>query len=126
MAITSGPTRFLPGFTASGDLSSSQYKLVKLASTAGQVILGAAATDICVGVLYNEPTDGEAAQIAIGPVVKVQAEASVSVGTYVASNSTGQVQATTTTSDDVFGFLLEGSTSAGDLVSVLVGRFNHP
>lgn len=124
MAV-SGPTAFLPGLVASGDLSSSQYKLVKAASTAGAVIAAAAATDKVLGVLYNEPTDGQAAEIAIGPVVKAQGQASLSVGDYVASDSTGRCKATTTANDDVFGIVLEASSTAGDIIRLLVARFNY-
>jgi hypothetical protein len=123
---TSGPTHFLPGLIASGDLSSSQYKLVRLASTAGAcVIVDGDQTDVVLGVLYNDPTSGQPAEIAIGPVVKAQAEASLSAGDYVSGDTTGRLKATTTANDDVFGVLLEASSSAGDLVRVLVRGFNY-
>ena len=122
---TSGPTEFLPGFVASSTLATSQYKVVKLASTAGEVIVGAANTDIVLGSCYNDPAAGEAVQIAIGPVIKVQAEASQSAGAYVCSSTTGRAKATTSANDDPFGILLEASSAAGDIVRVLVARFNY-
>jgi hypothetical protein len=123
---TSHPTFFIPGLVASGDLSSSQYRLVKYASTAGAVILAAGNTDKAIGVLYNEPTDGQAAEIAIGPIVKAQGQASLSVNDYVAPDTTGRAEATTTTSDQVFGIVQEASTTAGDIVRIMVSRFVHP
>jgi hypothetical protein len=123
---TSHPTFFLPGLVASGDLSSSQYKLVKAASTAGAVILAAANTNKPLGVLYNEPTDGQAAEIAIGPVVKAQAQASLSVNDYCASDTTGRAEATTTTSDIVYLRALEASSTAGDIIRFQVVEFTHP
>jgi hypothetical protein len=123
---TSGPTHFLPGLIASGDLSAQQYKLVRLASTAGAVVVvDGDQTDVVLGVLYNDPTSGQAAEIAIGPVVKAQAEASLSAADYVTGDTTGRLKATTTANDDVFGVLLEASTDAGDIVRVLVSRFNY-
>ena len=126
MAISAGPTFYLPGFLAGADLSSSQYKLVRLASTAGEVVLvDGDQTDVVIGSLYNDPADGEAALVAIGPVIKAQAEASLSAGDYVTGDTTGRLKATTTANDDVIGVLLEASSSAGDIVSVLVSRFNY-
>jgi hypothetical protein len=126
MTQASGPTFFLPGFVASGDLSASQYKLVRLASTAGAVVLvDGDQTDIVLGVLYNDPTDGQAAEIAIGPVVKAQAEASLSAGDYVTGDTTGRLKATTTANDDVFGVLLEATVTAGHIHRVLVRGFNY-
>jgi hypothetical protein len=126
MTTQSGPTFFLPGFVASGDLSSSQYKLVRLASTAGAVVIvDGDQTDVVLGVLYNDPTSGQAAEVAIGPVVKAQAEASLSAGDYVTGDTTGRLKATTTANDDVIGVLLEASSSAGDIVRVLVRGFNY-
>jgi hypothetical protein len=89
------------------------------------VIVDGDQTDVVLGVLYNDPTSGQPAEIAIGPVVKAQAEASLSAGDYVSGDTTGRLKATTTANDDVFGVLLEASSSAGDLVRVLVRGFNY-
>lgn len=123
---TSGPTMFLPGLVASGDLSSSQYKLVRAASTAGAVVVvDGDQTDIVLGVLYNTPTSGQEAEIAIGPVVKAQGEASLTYGSYVTGDTTGRLKASTTANDDIFGITLEASSTAGDIIRVLVSRFNY-
>lgn len=110
---------------AGADLSSSQYKIVKLASTAGEVVVGAAATDNVIGVLLNDPADGEVAEIAVAGIVKVQAEASQSAGATVASSTTGRAKVTSTGNDGVLGTLLDASTSAGDIVRVLVSISNY-
>lgn len=114
----------IPGFVATGDLSSSQYKLVKLASTAGAVKVCSAATDVSIGVLYNEPASGEAALVAHGGVVKMLSEASVTAGAYVAPSTTGRAKVTTTGNDDVVGIALTAG-DAGDIISVLWARFNY-
>ena len=123
---TSHPTFFLPGFVAGQDLSAGQYKLLKHASTAGAVILAAGNTNKPIGVLYNEPTAGQAVEIAIGPVVKAQAQASLSIDDYCAADTTGRAEATTTTSDIVYLKALEASTDAGDIIRFRVVEFNHP
>jgi hypothetical protein len=126
MAISRGPTQFIPGFVATGDLSSSQYKLVKISSTAGAVKVGAAATNDCIGVLYNDPASGEAAEIAVGPVVAVLAEASVSAGTAVVCSTTGRVKGGAKSANNtVVGYALEASSSAGDLISIIFSLGNY-
>jgi hypothetical protein len=126
MAISRGPHLQIPGLIATGSLASSQYKLVKLGSTAGTVKVGAAATDAIVGVLYNDPASGEAAQIAGPGVVAVLAEASVSAGTAVVCSTTGRVKGGAKTANDtVVGYALEASSSAGDLISIIFGLSNH-
>jgi len=82
----------LPGLLAAGDLSSSQFTFVKLSSTAGKVKVVAATTDLAVGVLQNDPTDGEEADVAVGGLVKVAAGTSVGWGEGIAVgwNTTGK------------------------------------
>lgn len=116
-----GPTVSLE---AASNLSSYQYYVVKFASTAGQVKLATTpATDTIIGVLQNEPTAGQEAQIAgIGYCIAA-AEASVSAGNPVTCSSTGRVKATTTDKDEVLGFAMQASSAAGDLIQVHLTRF---
>ena len=125
---SSHPNSFLPGFIAGQDLNAdgAQYKLVKHASTAGAVILAAGNTNKAIGVLYNKPSAGQAVEIAIGPVVKAQAQASLSVGDFCAPDTTGRAESTTTTNDIVFLQALEASSTAGDIVRFFVTPFTHP
>ena len=86
---------------------------------------GLVAADITAGSVADDPTDGQPAEIACGPVVKAQAEASLTYGSYVSGDTTGRLKATTTANDDVFGITLEASSTAGDIIRVLVSRFNY-
>jgi len=113
------------GLNATGDLSSYQYYVVKHASTAGQVKLGAAVTDALVGILQNEPAGGEAAQVAVIGVCKAAAEISVGAGSYLTVSSTGRVKATTTDLDYTVGQALEASSSAGDIIQIVVLPGTH-
>jgi hypothetical protein len=108
------------GLVATGDLSTSQYKVVKYGSTAGTVKVASTSTDAMAGVLQNEPASGEAALVACLGVCKAQAEASVTAGCFVTASSTGRVKKTTTDHDYVIGKALEASSSAGDIIQVLV------
>lgn len=114
----------IPGLKATGDLSSSQYLLVKAASTAGAVKVVSAATDDPVGVLCNEPSDGESAEVAADGIVKVKAGGTITWGTHhwLKVDSTGQVQASSTDQDNVVGYVadLDGSAAAdGDIISMV-------
>ena len=64
MANYQGAGAFLASFTADEDLTLLQYKLVKAASTVGNV---ASATSACapmpIGVLINDPSAGQAATV---------------------------------------------------------------
>lgn len=115
----------LPGLTASATLAAKQYYCVKMASTAKQVIVGAAATDRVIGIVQNDPAAGEEALVAIAGACKAAAETSVSVGDYVASSSTGRVKTTTTGNDDVIGLALEASSAAGDIITIVLRGFNY-
>ena len=81
-------------FTASGDLSSHQYKFVQMAQTAGKVLL---ATGGCgptfLGVLQNNPESGEAAEVRIfGSTKLCIADSTIGVGDFVECASTGEGQ----------------------------------
>lgn len=125
MASTSTEGLTFGGLLAGASLASSQYKIVKLASTAGEVIVGAAATDQCIGVLLNDPADGEEALIQVNGVAKVLAEASVSAGNLVASSTTGRAKAASTANNKILGIALDASSSAGDLIRVLLCLHNY-
>ena len=113
------PGTIYHGLKAGSSLASNQYYMVKLASTAGEVIVGAANTDAIIGVLQNDPADGEAAAIGVGGVLKVAGEASVSAGNWVTCSSTGRAKATTTDGDVVLGTALDATSSAGDIIRVV-------
>lgn len=106
----------IPGFTAVSTLASSQYYIVQLASTAGQVKLATSGTSKIVGVVQNDPAAGEAANIAFAGVFKVAAETSVAIGDFITSSSTGRAKTTTTGGNSIIGKALDASSSAGDII----------
>ena len=111
------------GLVATGSLASNQYYVVKHGSTAGTVkVATTPATDTLVGILMNDPASGEAAEVAVLGVVRAAAEASVTAGAALTCSSTGRVKATTTDLHQVVGYALEASSSAGDLINIVVAR----
>lgn len=118
-----GSYQTIPGLVASGTIT--QYSVVKAASTAGAVIVGAAATDKILGVLMNDPASGQEAEVACSGVVRVLAEASVAAGDHVACSTTGRAKTTTTANDHVLGVAAEASGAAGDYITVVVSLGNY-
>lgn len=124
MATGSQETIKVPGLVASASLAAKQYHVVALASTAGEVIVAAAGTSKCLGILQNDPAAGEPTSIVAFGLTKAVAEASVSAGALLTANSTGQVQATTTANDQIVGRALSASVNAGDMIDVFAYSAN--
>jgi hypothetical protein len=115
----------LPGLTAGADLSSSQYLVGKLASTAGKVVIAGALNSTTnpgafVGVIMNKPASGEEVEFAFDGLVKVIAGTStIAVGDRVWANSTGKLTDAGTTDNGFFlGRALEAAGAANDIISV--------
>jgi hypothetical protein len=120
----------IPGFTftrvAGADLSSDQYKYVKL-STTDTVILCAAATDVPIGILQNAPTSGQGATIMVTGISKVNSDAALSIGNVIGTSGDGQADAKTVGSDTteyVVGVVLEASGAAGEYATCTVNCLN--
>jgi hypothetical protein len=101
----------LPGLRASSDLSSNQFYAVKAASTAGEVGVVTAGSDDCIGILYNEPGSGEAAEVAAGGILKGKAGDSISAGALVSFNSTGKLIPANSTANIVIGYAVEAASA---------------
>lgn len=115
----------LPGLVAnSTGLATSQFLVVKLASTAGQCILNgtAAGAGNVMGILQNAPAGGEACEVAVMGVAKLKvATSTIAVGDWVGSNSTSLgTDAGTTDNGSVLARALEASSAANDIISVLL------
>lgn len=112
---------------AGADLSSSQYKFVKLDAN-GKVVVCSGATDRPYGVLVNNPESNEVASVVIVGVTKVQADAALGTpGTLIGTSADGQADAKTPGSDTteyVVGSTIGTSSAAGELVTVVVNCAN--
>lgn len=118
---TFGEYHSIPGLVAGADLSAKQYLAVKMASTAGQVIVCAATTDVPLGILQNDPVAGEPAEVAYCGVVKAKFAASVTAGKLATINTTGQIAGTSVISKSCIGKVFEASSAtAGELHPVLL------
>lgn len=120
---------------AGADLSSSQYRFVKL-NAAGAVVLSGAG-EAAIGVLQNKPGNGQAATVRVGGLSKVIAGAAIALPNRIASDANGKakaaVAATVNTSDagvaadplvasNVLGEAFEAAAGDGQVIEILLGR----
>jgi hypothetical protein len=119
MAIE-GP-KFLNGKTALADYSAKRYYLVKTDGTVPQVAVCSAATDIPIGVLYNEPSaQGQAADVAAltpGYPIKVIVGSAGVVAGWVGTHSDGTLIQKDTDKQFVIG-RVDQSWDSGDYAIV--------
>ena len=113
-------------FVAGADLSSSQYKFVKLNSS-GQAVAVAAATDVPIGVLQNNPASGAEASVVIVGGTKLVASASATLPSLMVGTTSagkGVVLAVTDTTKYALGTYLQAPGADGDIVAAVVNCAN--
>jgi len=111
----------IPGLLAGASLTAKQFYFVKLASTAGEVVVVNATTDHAIGVLQNAPADGEPAEIAALGVTKVVcASTAVTAGSDIGWNAEGQANNRSAAGSRSAGTALVASSSDGDIVEILL------
>ena len=111
---------------AGADLSTKQYYFVKLDSS-GEAVVCSGATDKPVGVLQNNPTAGQAAEIVVVGLTKVSSDAALAIGNLIGTSADGQADAKTPgtdTTEYVVGTVLTTTGAADVIGSVLVNCSN--
>lgn len=115
-----GPQGKIPGLTASADLSTHQYKFVKL-SGEKTVTVCAAATDLPIGVLQNTPGSAQAAEVAYSGVTKVIGTADLNFNDQIGTSSGGHAVAKTAgTTDYIVGRVILGNSVAGGYLTAVI------
>ena len=119
-AINQGTPLMLPGHTAGADLSSSQYKLVKITG-ARTVGLCTATTDKPIGVLVNKPKSGEAAQVVVIGVTECVAGETLTAGDKLTVNASAKAVNDAPGAAPLmwFGTVLDGG-AVDELVTILI------
>lgn len=114
--------KVIPGMLAGANLSASQYKAVKFASTAGEIVAADDPDDsMTCGLLQNDPADGENAEVAYSGIAMGLCESTAIVfGNVVSSNTTGELQICPNDEAKVIGHALQTSSAVGDIIKVLV------
>ena len=115
---------FVPGgLVAAEDLSSRQFRLVRVAGD-NRVELVDADGGFAIGVLQNAPASGAAAAVEMAGVSKLVAGEALAAGDFFGADSQGRgrvVEATATGADLgdwILGSVLEGVGAAGEIATV--------
>jgi hypothetical protein len=124
MATYSGQGVDIP-ITASGDLDTAQYRFVMPATTAKKVLQatgGSSPTPL--GVLQNDPRDGEAGAVRIIGTTKVYGNTAcgaITYGDWITSGSDGMAVLSTGAGSQISGLALEAlSSGSGVLIEALL------
>ena len=99
------------GFEAGADLSAKQFFIVKL-NADKEVVLAAAATDAILGILQNEPLEGERATIRpnnASGTGKVIAGGAITLGAWLTTDANGEAVVTTTDGNVLIGQAVEAA-----------------
>lgn len=114
-------------YAAGADLSTHQFKFVKVSATDTVTLCGA--NERGVGVLQNKPESGEAAQVMQLGVSKVVSDGSgtaIAPGDPLISDASGRaVKSDGTTGHKVIGYATEPSTAAGTIIGIDLTRGQH-
>lgn len=109
---------------AGADLSSSQYKAVKLNGTDNTVIL-AGAGEIALGILQNTPTSGQMAEVAVvSGGAYYEAATTINAGNFLKSDASGNLTPVTADGDWYVAVALTDAVD-GDVKSCLVQSGYH-
>lgn len=114
--------RLVETFTSEFDLSSLQYRAVKIGSADDKIIVSSQANESgAIGVLMNKPTSGEAARVCLWGYTKAQVGVASSRGAYlvVAGGNGYLTPATAASSANVVAICMQ-QVSSGSVCSVIV------
>lgn len=116
--------------TASGNQNSNQYYFVRLAGTADQFELANGASGpVPIGVLQNDPEDGNAGRIRVAGVTQlwIDAATAVAYADFITCGSDGRgVVSATAGSNPYFAIALNAVASGSGLISVLLAQGQVP
>lgn len=118
-----GDQIIIPGLLAGADLSAKQWHCVKFASTANEVISAIQTSDAVIGILQNDPADGETANVCVLGVSRAIAGTSlITVGEFLGANSSGVYDTSggTAAAEYYVGRALEAAGATGDFITILV------
>jgi hypothetical protein len=126
MALEQGNSISVPGLVAGAAIT--QYRVVKAASTAGQVINVTATSSVGIGICQNDPSGaGQPANVVMSGIAKAIAGTStITLGESLGFDTTGRVMDiainSTTATRPSIGYALESSAAAGNLIRVFVQK----
>lgn len=111
---------------SAADLSAKQYHFVKV-DASGKAAACTGATDKPIGVLQNDPTAGQTAEIVVVGVTKVSSDAALNEGDLIGTSADGQADAKTPgvdTTEYVVGQMMTATGDAAVIGTALVNCAN--
>ena len=109
-----------PGLLAGASFASKQYYIAKIASTAGEVVPATSNTGELLGIIQNDPADGEPADVAIYGFAKASASTAITAGSYCTTNSTGQLVAATVDNTSIVAYAPIAAANLNDIIEVVL------
>lgn len=106
---------------AGADLSAKQFYFVKYSGTS--VVLCAAATDVPIGVLQNDPISGAEAAILVVGGTKIVSSASIAAGVKIGTDSAGKADAKvagTDITEYTVGQVILAATADGEVLTAVI------
>lgn len=101
-----------------GAAALTKYELVK---TPGALVVCAAATDDCVGIVEDGYAIGAQARVVLQGLTKARASTTITKGDVLEAAADGEVATHSTTSTKpVIGRALESATAQGDFIDILL------
>lgn len=112
------------GYIAGGSIS--QYRVVKLDSTAGQVVATSAITDVVLGASLTSASTGGTIAVQTFGKVKLTASDAISLGAQVMPTASGSGKVVTAAGATAksCGIALEAAGADGDIIEVLLQANN--
>ena len=105
-------------FEANGDLSDYQYRFVKL-ETAGTVAI-CGNGEAPIGILQNDPEDGEQANVMLMGISNLVAHAAIAVNETIGSQASGRGVTVSADTNTYNAVALEAATDQDDEIKVLL------
>jgi hypothetical protein len=121
MAYELSDSQVVLSIPAGADLSAKQYTFVKISGTG--VVSTAAVTDAPIGVLLNDPKEGETAAVAVSGVVKLKASAAITAGAPIGTTNAGLGVTLVPGTDDtkyIVGRAITAAGAANDIITVAI------
>lgn len=106
---------------AGADLSTHQYKFVKIST--GKAVLCAADTDAPIGVLQNTPKEGHEASVLVVGGTKVVSSASLAAGSLIGPNANAKAEVRTpgtTTTKYTVGTVIFGAGADNEVLTAVI------
>ena len=105
-------------FEANGDLSSSQYRFVKLEAAGTVAICGNG--EVPIGILQNDPEDGEQANVMVMGISNLVAHAAIAVNAKLGSQASGRAVTVSADTNTYNAVALEEAAAQDDEIKVLL------